>query len=76
MNPRDIKVLSVTSLGDGVTLERVINQGGVPYSTISFEGREYLSNVTEKEDELLKHFERERDIYLNLWTKGEYGRTN
>lgn len=73
MNMFDIDVLSVKSLGDGVTLERVINRGGVPYSTISFEGREYLSNVTEKEDELLKHFERNRAEYMSLWTRGIHG---
>lgn len=69
MREGDIGWFEIKNLGYGITLERVMNAAGVPYSTICFNGNEYLCQETEKEEELLAYWHEHKDEYLELWSK-------
>lgn len=58
-NLHDREVVSRTQLDDGIFLVRVINNAGFPFSTIVIDGVEMYSCSSEKEEEMLKWWEKD-----------------
>lgn len=58
----DREILERIILDDRAALERVINAGGVPYSTINVDGYEMLSCPTEKEEEMVEYYKKNKKL--------------
>ena len=62
MQFNDKELLERIILDDRAALERVINAGGVPYSTINVGGYEMLSCPTEKEEEMVEYYKKNKKL--------------